>query len=240
MKPIKIVTLLAAFFTIELGSAKASVTIPFDIGEITSGGNLIATGTFIFVSHGVDNNFNSSAWVSGTTFILGDDKFMGAFSISNGSATSQITNYEIPIGGTPAVSQGTYGTTKFTGIFINGLTSSDIDYSTGSLLNGKTFTAAGGSNPAYSFGTYRTDSIENYGNGPSGATAWILPSDGQALSLFAGSNTDLGGSGYYTGSDIPAALNTTSSFTIVPEPSTGALMMIGAAGLVALRRLRKV
>ena len=27
---------------------------------------------------------------------------------------------------------------------------------------------------------------------------------------------------------------------IVPEPSTGALMMIGAAGLVALRRLRKV
>jgi len=28
--------------------------------------------------------------------------------------------------------------------------------------------------------------------------------------------------------------------TVVPEPSTGALMMIGAAGLVALRRLRKV
>jgi len=27
---------------------------------------------------------------------------------------------------------------------------------------------------------------------------------------------------------------------MVPEPSTGALMMIGAAGLVALRRLRKV
>ena len=28
--------------------------------------------------------------------------------------------------------------------------------------------------------------------------------------------------------------------TVVPEPSTGALMMIGAVGLVALRRLRKV
>ena len=28
--------------------------------------------------------------------------------------------------------------------------------------------------------------------------------------------------------------------TLIPEPSTGALMMIGAAGLVALRRLRKV
>jgi hypothetical protein len=28
--------------------------------------------------------------------------------------------------------------------------------------------------------------------------------------------------------------------TVIPEPSTGALMLIGAAGLVALRRLRKV
>jgi hypothetical protein len=27
---------------------------------------------------------------------------------------------------------------------------------------------------------------------------------------------------------------------MVPEPSTGALIMLGAAGLVALRRLRKV
>ena len=32
----------------------------------------------------------------------------------------------------------------------------------------------------------------------------------------------------------------TSTVALVPEPSTGALMMIGAAGLVALRRLRKV
>jgi len=30
------------------------------------------------------------------------------------------------------------------------------------------------------------------------------------------------------------------TITLVPEPSTGALMMVGAAGLVALRRLRKV
>lgn len=36
------------------------------------------------------------------------------------------------------------------------------------------------------------------------------------------------------GSDLGA------NVTMVPEPSTGALMMIGAAGLVAMRRLRKV
>ena len=33
---------------------------------------------------------------------------------------------------------------------------------------------------------------------------------------------------------------TNFSVNLVPEPSTGALMMIGALGLVALRRLRKV
>jgi len=42
-----------------------------------------------------------------------------------------------------------------------------------------------------------------------------------------------GGSGLSTSA-------TFSQMTAVPEPSTGALMMIGAAGLVALRRLRKV
>lgn len=37
------------------------------------------------------------------------------------------------------------------------------------------------------------------------------------------------------------AVNATfTNLTAVPEPSTGALMMIGAVGLVALRRLRKV
>jgi hypothetical protein len=31
-----------------------------------------------------------------------------------------------------------------------------------------------------------------------------------------------------------------ANISLVPEPSTSALMMIGAVGLVALRRLRKV
>jgi len=39
---------------------------------------------------------------------------------------------------------------------------------------------------------------------------------------------------------IIAGTDLGNSVAMVPEPSTGALMMIGAAGLVALRRLRKV
>jgi hypothetical protein len=45
------------------------------------------------------------------------------------------------------------------------------------------------------------------------------------------------GGGAYPGEGVVDAVRLQ---TVVPEPSTGALMMIGAAGLVALRRLRKV
>jgi hypothetical protein len=44
------------------------------------------------------------------------------------------------------------------------------------------------------------------------------------------------GSSFVFGSDpLPGEM-----YSLIPEPTTGALMMIGAAGLVALRRLRKV
>ena len=209
-------------------SAKASVTINFDVGEITSGGSLV-NGTFLFVSHGTDNTFNSTSWTSGSSFLLGDDSLIGAFSIVNGSATSAIAGYVSPTG---------YGSTKFTGVFISGLGSSDINYSTGSLLNSKTFTSSGGT--SYNFGSYRTDVVEGFGFGPDGNMAWTLPADGNTLSLFAASNTDIGESGLYLGADVSANLATSSTFQIVPEPSTGALLMIGSVGLVALRRLRKV
>ena len=49
----------------------------------------------------------------------------------------------------------------------------------------------------------------------------------------------------YSSNPVGASVSATGidnngNLTLVPEPSTGALMMIGAAGLVALRRLRKV
>ena len=45
---------------------------------------------------------------------------------------------------------------------------------------------------------------------------------------------------YGSGSDLISSVAAPVTLEVVPEPSTGALMMIGAAGLVALRRLRKV
>jgi len=67
-------------------------------------------------------------------------------------------------------------------------------------------------------------------------TSWVLPSftTGGSQTWFALGNTTTAVRGTYDfngGSQI---------ITLVPEPSTGSLLMIGAAGLVALRRLRKV
>jgi len=58
----------------------------------------------------------------------------------------------------------------------------------------------------------------------------VLPSD-----ILFGSYSSTGGA--YPGEGVTGEFKLQ---TVVPEPSTGALMMIGAAGLVALRRLRKV
>lgn len=208
-------------------SSQASVTINFDVGEITSAGTLVNSGTFLFISHGADNVFNSTTWTTGSTFILGDDLLMGAFSISAGGVTSAIEDYVSPTG---------YGTTKFTGVFIAGLTSTQVNYSTGALNGGLTFGTSGGA--SYAFGSYRTDSIEGFGFGPSGNMAWVIPSDGVALSLFAASNTDIGASGLYLGADISAALGTSATLVLIPEPNTSLLFTMALSALATFRRRR--
>jgi PEP-CTERM motif len=68
--------------------------------------------------------------------------------------------------------------------------------------------------------------------------AWKVPLTAGALDTstitfgFSANTTATFGSVSFSGG--------TGSVSLVPEPSTGALMMIGAVGLVALRRLRKV
>jgi len=70
--------------------------------------------------------------------------------------------------------------------------------------------------------------------------AWKVPVSAGALDT---STVTFGFSANTTSTFGSVAFNSgtgTGSVSLVPEPSTGALMMIGAAGLVALRRLRKV
>lgn len=228
MKSKQLLATLVAGIALAINQAKASVTINFDIGEITSSSTLVNSGTFLFISHGSNNVFDSTSWTSGSSFLGGDDLLMGAFAIVNGSATSAMSGYNSPSG---------YGSTKFTGVFINGLTSSQVNFATGSLNSGLTFAATGGT--SYAYGTYRTDAIEGFGFGPSGNMAWVIPPDSAALGLFASSNTDIGGSGLYMGADISAALATTSNLNVIPEPSSSLLATLGL-GCLALRSRRNL
>lgn len=68
-----------------------------------------------------------------------------------------------------------------------------------------------------------------------GSAALASTGSGNSAELLLATYTD-----YASGSDLISSIAAPVSLSVVPEPSTGALMILGAAGLVALRRLRKV
>lgn len=209
--------------------AHSSVTINYELGELKSGGLNISAGTVFFISYGVDNLLQSSSWTTGNSFILGDDKLFAAVPISSGVAAGALANYDLPAGTVTS-------TTRFAAIFINSIDSSIVNYATGVLLGGRTFGTSGGT--SYSFGTYRTDSIEDFGAPTPGDNInWIFPADGGTYTLSAYSGT-----GDYTGNDIVASLTTTSNLIVIPEPSSLSLLLIsgGFAFLFAAQRGKKV
>jgi len=83
-------------------------------------------------------------------------------------------------------------------------------------------------------------------------STWLVPSNNASGLTVGSANLASTGSGspaelllanytdYSTGSDLISSVAVATTFDVVPEPSTGALMMIGAFGLVVMRRLRKV
>lgn len=94
-------------------------------------------------------------------------------------------------------------------------------------FNGSDFTSGG-------FDSSQWALVTHYATGQ-----WKLPgSGGVSLVLNAvGASGSSASADVVLGTDNGANVNLVA---IVPEPSTGALMMIGAVGLVALRRFRKV
>jgi len=102
---------------------------------------------------------------------------------------------------------------------------------------------------AFNGGTYATSYIGSTqwavttANALGGSTNdWLYPTSSETISLSQINATGevlIGTDGASAGITGVGA-NDVVMTDLVPEPSTGALMMIGAAGLVALRRLRKV
>lgn len=95
----------------------------------------------------------------------------------------------------------------------------------------------GGSMASSTFGGTEWGVVSAWGHSNS-AENYSSPADLGSKSLQLKS-ANLTSSDVLVGSLNPSYA-TNFSVNLVPEPSTGALMMIGAAGLVALRRLRKV
>ena len=219
-----------------VAATKASTLISYDIGEMTSGGANISTGSLFFISWGTDNSFDSGTFSNGATgLVKSTDSILFATAISGGISQGTWTEQLNSIDTNRLVLPGQ----KFTALFVKGLTDTDVSYTTGAFTGGKTIGLTGGT--SYSFGTYRTDSVESFGNAVSDEIAWVLPATTvPTAALNAYSNA-----GGYTGGTIVASLATTSNFNLVsavvavPEPSVASLFALGTVGLVALRARRK-
>ena len=219
------INILAALLITFVPTVKASTLMSYEMGLITSGGVDINSGTLFFISSGTDATFDSGVFnVGATSIIKSSDSLLFATAISRGAASGTWTEqYNAPVAAGQVI----------TALFVSGLTSSDVNYSTGAFLNGKSIGLSGGI--SYNFGTYRTSSIDSAGNRVADAIAWILPANtGATATLMAYSQT-----GAYAGTDLTAILATSDSFHLIPEPSSASLLALGVAGLVALRARRK-
>jgi len=201
-----------------------TATLNLSFGEFTSGGTSIVNGSLFLISWGTNNIFDSTLPIGSSSIVgSGDILFYGA-SFTAGGVPSDAVTITYSSGGL-AVGQ------TFSALFVNGLNSAQIDYTTGTFKNGLTIQSSG---LKYAFGTYTTNGIASFGGGLD-SIPWSLPSAGATVDLFAYSNT-----GDYTGSSISANLATSSSFYLsaVPEPSQRALIVTGIVGLgcVVLRR----
>lgn len=218
---------LAVMSWVVISGSSASTLMQFELGEIKVSGNNMVNGTLAFISFGVDGVFNSSPSalaLNGTSLISGDDIWLFARDITGNNVQGNWQEQYSPA----AVGQ------KFTALFIDVISASQLNYSTGAFLGGlKIGTGVG--TTSYQFGTYRTDSLETLGGNIADPASWVLPANVGATASFVAYS----GTGDYTGPDFPANLITTGSFAVIPEPSAGSLLLVGS--LLALgNRRRKI
>jgi len=218
---------LAAAAALSVSSSFASTLMQFELGEIKVSGNNMVNGTLAFISFGADGIFNSTPSglaLNSTSLISGDDIWLYARDIVGNNVQGNWQEQYSPA----AVGQ------KFTALFIDSISSSQLNYSTGAFLGGLKIGTGAGST-SFQFGTYRTDSVETLGGNIPDPANWVLPSNvGATASFVAYSNT-----GDYTAADIVASLNTSGSFAVIPEPSTSSLLLAVSLAAITMRR-RKI
>jgi len=202
-----------------------TATINFSLGQFSSGGNSIVNGSLFLISWGTNNIFDSTLPIGSTSIVGSNDILFYGASFTNGGVESDGVTITYSSGGL-AVGQ------TFSALFVNGLTSAQIDYTTGAFKNGLTIQSSG---LQYAYGTYTTNVASYSAAVGYSSIPWSLPAAGSTVDLYA-----YNGNGVFPSATPSANLATSSSFYLsaVPEPSQRALIVTGIVGLgcVVLRR----
>jgi len=216
------------------GAGSGAILVTSSLGNIDLGTRL-RIGTF------TDTGLLSSAI---SAFTAGTANYAATLSALNSNFVdlgTNVTNYGTAnqTGTGVSASQVVLNTTA--SLAINGATAATYNVFNGGIAS-VTYSSSIGANKNLYLWTAFNNEIGIVRNvDGTGTTAWVTPSSDLSgvtmnLSGINSSSEVLLGTyvDYASGSDFIALS------AAIPEPSTGALMMIGAFGLVAMRRLRKV
>jgi hypothetical protein len=216
------------------GAGNGAILVTSSLGNIDLGARL-RIGTF------TDTGILSSAI---SAFTAGTANYAATLSALNSNFVdlgTNVTNYgnANQTGTGVSATQVVLNTTA--SLVINGATAATYNVFNGGIANVTYSSSIGANKNLYLWTAFNNEiGIVRNGDG-TGTTAWVTPASDLSgvtmnLSGINSSSEVLLGTyvDYASGSDLIALT------AGIPEPSTGALMMIGAFGLVAMRRLRKV
>jgi len=216
------------------GAGSGAILVTSSLGNIDLGTRL-RIGTF------TDTGLLSSAI---SAFTAGTANYAATLSALNSNFVdlgTNVTNYgsASQTGTGVSASQVVLNTTA--SLAINGATAATYNVFNGGIAN-VTYSSSIGANKNLYLWTAFNNEIGIVRNvDGTGTTAWVTPASDLSgvtmnLSGINSSSEVLLGTyvDYASGSDLIALT------AAIPEPSTGALMMVGAFGLVAMRRLRRV
>ena len=206
-------------------------------------GTRVRIGTFLDVT-ALNNTISAfrsgSATYTSTLLALNNNFSDLGTGVTNYGTSSQVANGGSPF--TPSTTQ--FGFNNYTTLTVNGVSGTYNTFN-GTLTNVSYSLSIGSSKSLYLWTAFNNElGIVRNANG-TGTAAWTTPTSD--LSGVTMNLSGLQAGGVFESGEILLGQTTDNAtgndfirLEAVPEPSTGALMMIGAAGLVALRRLRKV
>ncbi|MDQ3117048.1 MAG: PEP-CTERM sorting domain-containing protein [Verrucomicrobiota bacterium] len=215
--------ILALLFLVIATPAFADFTIILDAGrlKIDATTSMPLGSVLVLVAAGGDGSFSNS--LSAGQYVSGNDVLLSLTTVTNSSGAFNIAG-----GPEETLNVITINTASFPGLAVGDLIAlrwfpqiSQTQFQAGT-------TPAAGNN----FGTYNPLFWGNPNNNPDGGNTWSVPGPGATVNL-----------NFYTTSASPPGtqnpLTGYAQFSVIPEPSTWALLSCGLIGAVGLRLRKK-